>query len=246
MRGVPKAKCGRKRARCWGERNLPWIRLCPLEEELPREDKRNEQCDHNYGWAVSFCAYPSHPAEVRVLPEDEHRVPDAIITTPANDRDVRAAQNIPVSTEVESDEAKVSETETTASNTVITVPANAKEIRKSLSNHTFRAGAKVKVNWRGHGEYYPAIVTGVYKAGANGSRTTYDVVYESDGEAEKRVSNASVRPRGHANVVEAKHCGHALVTDCHPAYLADVPDLARAHVTPTNYRSAVKGPERSK
>ena len=130
---------------------------------------------------------------------------------------------------------------------VISTPANADEVIKSLgTNHTYLAGAKVEANWRGHGSFYPAVVTDVHKAGSNGSRTTYDLVYECDGEVERGVSNTLIRPRsGKANVVTPP-CGHALVTDCHPAYLADVPDLARAHVTPKHYGEAIKGPERSK
>ena len=55
-----------------------------------------------------------------------------------------------------------------------------------------------------------------------------------------------MRPRtGNANIADEQPCGHALVTDCHPAYRADVPDLARAHVTPKHYGEASKGPDRS-
>ena len=87
----------------------------------------------------------------------------------------------------------------------------------------------------------------MHEAGANGSRTTYDLVYECDGEVERNVSGTNVRPRiGNANVAAEQPCGHALVTDCHPAYLADVPDLAWAHVTPKHYGEASKGPDRSK
>ena len=195
---------------------------------------------------VSFCAYPFQPWEVRVLPEDEHRVPDAVITTPANDEDIRATLNVPVVTEIQSIKENTSDSTVIVSE-IITVPAHAAKVIAGTTTHTYRPGAKVGVNWRGHGEYYSAIVTGVHEAGTNGSRTTYDVIYESDGEAEKRVSSTNIRPRGNANVaVETGPCGQALVTDCHPAYLPDVPDLARANVTPTNYRDAARGPERGK
>ena len=53
-----------------------------------------------------------------------------------------------------------------------------------------------------------------------------------------------IRPRGANDKVEAKPSGHALMTDCHPAYLADVPDLARAHVTPKHYGQASRGPDK--
>ena len=86
----------------------------------------------------------------------------------------------------------------------------------------------------------------VHKAGTRGSRNTYDLVYECDGEVERNVSASDLRPRtGHANVVD-QPCGHALVTDCNPAFLADVPDLARTHVTPRHYGDANKGPDREK
>ena len=140
-------------------------------------------------------------------------------------------------------------TDAAAQEPVITEPANAEEVVKVLnaSNHKYRVGAKVEANWRGHGSFYPAVETGVYKAGINGSRTTYDLVYECDGEAERNVSNLHIRPRtGKANVSCEEPCGHALVTDCNPAYLADVSDLARAHVTPKHYGEASKGPDKSK
>ena len=35
-------------------------------------------------------------------------------------------------------------------------------------------------------------------------------------------------------------CGHALITDCNPTYLADVPEFARQHVTPKHYGEASK------
>ena len=185
---------------------------------------------------VSFCAYKSTPTAVSVLPEDQSVTPDAVITTPANADDIQARLNTPVTNEV-TDSAN-------ATTPVIIVPSNAEESSVTVSNHVYAAGAKVEVNWRSHGEYYPTLVTGVHKAGANGSRTTYDVAYESDGEAERRVGSCQIRPRSNANVAIPEPCGHALMTDCNPTYLADVPDLARTHVTPTNYGRATRGPER--
>ena len=68
---------------------------------------------------------------------------------------------------------------------------------------------------------------------------------ECDGEVERNVSGQTIRPRtGKANVA-AKPCGHALMTDCNPAYLSDVPDLARAHATPKHYGEACGSKERT-
>ena len=189
---------------------------------------------------VSFCAFPSTPTAVAVLPDDQNEAPGPVITTPSNQAEVDARLNIPVTTEF----APAAEPEVTP---VITVPHNAHEASAVGTRHTYHTGAKVEVNWRGHGDFYPAVVTGVHEAGANGSRTTYDVIYESDGEGEKRVSANQMCPRSNANVATAsKPCGHALVTDCNPAYLADVvPDLARTHVTPRHYGQAARGPERA-
>ena len=91
------------------------------------------------------------------------------------------------------------------------------------------------------------MVTEVHAAGSNGSRNTYDLVYECDGEAERNVSGLDIRPRnGDANIAMNEPCGHALITDCHPAYLADVPDLARTHVTPKHYGQAIKCNDKDK
>ena len=194
---------------------------------------------------VSFCAFQSNPVAVQLLQNDEVPTPDAVVTEPANANEIAARLNTPVSSEsAAADKNGATEREVSA---VITEPANAAEVIKAANGtHTYRVGAKVDANWRGHGSYYPAVVTDVHSAGANGSRTTYDLVYECDGEVEHGVSKTDVRPRtGNANLAREQPCGHALVTDCHPAYLADVPDLARAHVTPKHYGQASNGTDRS-
>ena len=194
---------------------------------------------------VSFCAFDSRVEEVQILPEDTLRTPDAVITEPANASEIDARLNLPLGTGTDDHTPEDDASEECAT---ITSPANAREAERAISqNHTYRAGAKVEANWRGHGSFYPAVVTVVHTAGTNGSRNTYDLVYECDGEIERNVSKVNVRPRtGSANVSTEKPCGHALVTDCNPAYLADVPDLARAHVTPKHYGEASRGPDRSK
>ena len=198
---------------------------------------------------VSFCAFESKPVEVQLLETDPTPTPDAVVTEPANAEDIAARLNTPVGENngVNDEDAANEATEREVS-AVITEPANAVEAAKVLKGtHTYLTGAKVEANWKSRGTYFPAVITGVHKAGTNGSRTTYDLVYECDGESERHVSRTDIRPRtGKANVATKKPCGHALVTDCHPAYLADVPDLARTHVTPKHYGQAKDNPRWTK
>ena len=130
--------------------------------------------------------------------------PDAIITEPVNDN--------------------------TLDETTIQPEAPA---RPKVTHDVFNVGAKVEGNWRGHGTYYDAVVTGVNKSG---SRVTYDLVYDEDHAQEPTVSATHVRTRRTpARSTSTGLCGHALVTDCHPAYIAHVPDFARSHITPKHY-----------
>ena len=115
----------------------------------------------------------------------------------------------------------------------------------TISTDAFIPGAQVQGNWRGHGKYYDAVVSAVHKAG---SRITYDLVYDEDGEAEKGMSRDRIRGRvadsdDSANIAV---CGHALVTDCNPAYLATVPDLVHKHITPKHFGQAMLSKEKIK
>ena len=203
---------------------------------------------------LGFSAFPANATEVDIMPsgeavktDEQNPVNPAVITTPSNAREIDAAMNNPVATVTS---AGPREQDVVP---VITTPSNAAEIEADLATprttttHTYLVGAKVVANWRGHGTYYPAIVTAVYPAGTGGSRTTYDVVYEADGEAEPRVGRGDIKPRSSATCATTvsrarpNPCGHALVTDCSPAYLADVPDLAREHITPKSYGKATAG-----
>ena len=100
---------------------------------------------------------------------------------------------------------------------------------------SFTVGDKVQGNWRGHGTFYNATITGVH---ASGSRVTYDLVYDDDDEPENGMSPSLVQGRDNSDPPPPP-CGHALVTDCNPAYLANVPDLARQHITPKGYSQAM-------
>ena len=129
---------------------------------------------------------------------------------------------------------------------VITTPSNAAEVQQALrsaSTQVFNVGARVEGNWRNHGEHYDAIVTGVHK---RGNRVSYDLLYDADGEAEPNVSSFDVRPRRHnANRGNAHvACKHALMTDCNPVYLAEVPDMAAAHVTPKSFKDAMQSKDK--
>ena len=189
---------------------------------------------------VGFSAFPRKANEVNVMPaENENEAPavkieEPIITTPVEPEEVSAIQNAPV--------AEVTTAEPAEGTPVITTPSNA----NNFGNGNYLIGAKVVANWRGHGTYYPALVTEVHPAGVNGNRTTYDLVYEVDGEPEAGVGTDRIRTRSSSNIAVGKPCGHALVTDCNPAYLADVPDLAREHVTPRTYKQAKNGRDGSK
>jgi len=125
-------------------------------------------------------------------------------------------------------------------NAAATAPMNAEPINNNAAptrGSTFNIGARVEGNWRGHGDYYDAVVTAVHAAG---SRVTYDLLYTDDNEAEPGVSADMVRSR-HAPTRSTSTglCAHALVTDCNPAYIAAVPDMARAHITPKHYGQAM-------
>ena len=99
----------------------------------------------------------------------------------------------------------------------------------------FAVGAKVQGNWRGHGTFYNATITGVH---TRGTRVTYDLMYDDDDEVENGMSPSLVQDRDNTEPPPPA-CGHALVTDCNPAYLANVPDLARQHITPKGYSKAM-------
>ena len=105
----------------------------------------------------------------------------------------------------------------------------------------FAVGAKVQGNWRGHGTFYNATIAGVH---ARGSRVTYDLIYDDDEEVENGMSPSLVQGRENSESTQPP-CGHALVTDCHPAYLANVPDLARQHITPKGYSQAMASKDKA-
>ena len=156
------------------------------------------------------------------VPLANHTTPDTTITTLDNEQEVEANLRVNVTTNAFT-------TEELGPNGNLARPFTT---RNSVA-HTYNVGAQVQGNWRGHGEYYNAIVTGVHKSG---SRVTYDLVYDQDNEAEPGVSADKVRTRrAPARSTSTGLCGHALVTDCNPAYLAHVPDMARSHITPKHY-----------
>ena len=196
---------------------------------------------------VSFSVFKSKPNGIDLLAGDDAKA-DAVVTTPCKPDEVAAVINDPLTSTTATDKDSDSTSETSNSETgaadVNNDNANDNDDRGTDTVFTYTLGAKVAADWRGHGEYYPAIVTGVHKAGANDKRTTYDLVYEADGEPEPNVGNDRIRPRNTADFAYAKcktaPCGHALMTDCNPQYLADVPDLAREHVTPKSYGQAAK------
>ena len=109
-------------------------------------------------------------------------------------------------------------------------------------DQVFHVGAQVEGNWRGHGEYYNAVVSNVVKSGR---RVTYDLVYDDDNEREPGISANKVRSRrGRTRSESMGLCGHALVTDCNPAYIAHVPDMARAHITPKHFGQAMSSKDK--
>ena len=191
---------------------------------------------------VSFSVFKSKATGIDLLADDALKA-DAVVTTPCKPDEVAATINDPLTSAPDpsdaADDGVTSETVTEEDDTSTEVNGTSKDDR-----FTYTLGAKVAANWRGHGEFYPAIITGVHKAGANGSRTTYDVVYEVDGEPEPNMGTDRLRPHNTADFAFAKHrtgpSGHALMTDCNPQYLADVPDLAREHTTPKLYGQAAK------
>ena len=80
-------------------------------------------------------------------------------------------------------------------------------------------------------------MTGVHKSG---SRVKYDLVYDDDNEHEPDISAGMVRTRyAPERSTSTGLCAHALVTDCNPVYIAAVPDMARAHITPKHYGEAM-------
>ena len=148
--------------------------------------------------------------------------PDATIGTLENEQEVEADQRVNVATNTYT-------TEQLGPNGNLDRPVTT----RNTVTHTYNVGARVQGNWRGHGHYYNAIVTGVHKAG---SRVTYDLRYDQDNESEPGVSANNVRTRrAPSRSTSTGLCGHALVTDCNPAYIAHVPDMARAHITPKHY-----------
>ena len=117
-----------------------------------------------------------------------------------------------------------------------TTAAAAPSLSTNIGNaQNFIVGAKVQGNWRGHDTFYNATITGVH---TRGSRVTYDLTYDDDDEVENGMSPSLVQSRDDSEPPPPP-CGHALVTDCHPAYLANVPDLARQHITPKGYSQAM-------
>ena len=192
---------------------------------------------------VAFGAYPVSANEVGSLTSEDEATANArqqqvsnIITTPSNAQEIAARANLPIATET--DDAPE------PGAPIITEPYIPPPAAR---HHSYLVGAKVAANWKGRGEYYSATVTGVRKAGARGTRTTYDLRYDADGEKETAVSNDLIRPRTTADVATTKKsegmCGHALMTDCNPMYLANVPDMASAHITPKGFGRAVNGPD---
>ena len=72
----------------------------------------------------------------------------------------------------------------------------------------YHVGARVEGNWRGHGEFYNAVVTGINKAG---TRVTYDLLYTDDNEPESGMSSDRVRTRrSGARDQSSGLCAHAL------------------------------------
>ena len=158
------------------------------------------------------------------LAEAENTTPDGTVTNPDNEQEVKAIQqtNVP------------------------NVPGNNDARHNTLNaerlDQVFHVGAQVEGNWRGHGEYYNAVVSNVVKSGR---RVTYDLVYDDDNEREPGISANKVRSRrGRTRSESMGLCGHALVTDCNPAYIAHVPDMARAHITPKHFGQAMSSKDK--
>ena len=138
---------------------------------------------------VGFCAFPPSAAEVNVLPTresgSEANADVEIVTSPSETRDIIVITNDPItssSTLVPDSAPEETDTETPELLDVSTTTSPENNTRREP--HDYRVGAKVAADWKGRGTYYPAVVTGVHTAGAKGARTTYDVVYEVDGEPE--------------------------------------------------------------
>ena len=174
--------------------------------------------------------FPSASAQVHLL---QDIVPDA------------QEPNIePVATPVQETVATPDATIGTLDNEQVEAAATRRAVPTPVNNNaapvrgnTFNVGARVEGNWRGHGDYYDAVVTGV---NVSGSRTTYDLLYTDDNEPEPGISSDMVRSRhAPARSTSTGLCAHALVTDCNPAYIAAVPDMARAHITPKHYGQAM-------
>lgn len=146
---------------------------------------------------------------------EENTTPDATITTLDNEQEVEASLR---------------------ANTMQDITPEVHAPRGN-THDIFTVGAKVEGNWRGHGKFYDATVTAVHKAGR---RVTYDLIYDDDNEAEPNIGAQMVRTRhALARSTSTGLCAHALVTDCNPAYIAAVPDMARAHITPKHYGEAM-------
>ena len=159
------------------------------------------------------------------VPRDEHTTPDTTITTLDNEQEVEATLRVNAVSGINEDEP----------------PTPNRETQNNVQD-IFTVGAKVEGNWRGHGKYYDATITGVHKAGR---RVKYDLVYDDDNEREPGVSAQLVRTRrAPARSTSTGLCAHALVTDCNPVYIAAVPDMARAHITPKHYGEAMKSKDK--
>ena len=169
--------------------------------------------------------YPSASSPVQLLNEDATSI---VIAPESEDRPLRTP-TIPDATATHLENAEA----TTNLPTPNATPT---------PNEQFTVGARVEGDWRGHGEYFEAVVTGVNKSGR---RVTYDLVYTADNEAEPGVTSSRVRTRrAPQRSTSTGLCAHALVTDCNPAYIAHVPDFARQHITPKHYGEAMRSKDK--
>ena len=79
---------------------------------------------------VSFCAFPSTPTAVAILPDDQPGTSTPVITSPSNQTEVDARMNIPVTSEV-------TPTMQPEEPVVITQPYNSKEAFAAAAHHTY-------------------------------------------------------------------------------------------------------------
>jgi len=188
---------------------------------------------------VNFGVFQSAAAQVQLLPP---LTTATVINKPANN-DKEVVRTATINTDAVPDQSTNPSTETVpvpedSVVPVITTPSNAAEVSVQPM---FAVGDEVEGNWRGHGNYYDAVIT---KVQGTGRRMTYDLKYSDDGEKEPNVSSFNVRLR-HIGSSQGL-CGHALVTDCNPAYIAHVSDFANQHVTPKSAQQAMAGPDKIK